>query len=228
VSCSPALENKLRIEIRDTGVGITPAQMEKLFVPFERLGAEQTDVEGSGIGLALSKRLVELMGGTIGVDTVVGAGSTFWIELSSSAAEVSSGALEAEPAPASGNEDVRVRTVLYIEDNIPNLKLMERVLVRRRGFKLMTAMQGRLGYNLACQHQPDIVLLDLHLPDISGEEVLRLLRTNPVTSEIPVVMISADATRRQHDRLLTAGARAYLTKPLDVPRLFEILDSVAV
>jgi len=176
------------------------------------------------VGLALAKRLVEVMGGTIGVESEAGAGSTFWVEMPC-AVEAQAEFAETEAEPAASREGFPMRTVLYIEDNISNLKLIERVLSRRSDFKLIAAMQGSLGYQLACEHQLDFVLLDLHLPDISGEEVLRLLRTNPATSEIPVVMISADATPHQQERLLAAGALAYLTKPLQVPRLFELLDT---
>ncbi|MDB6151373.1 MAG: two-component system sensor protein [Chthoniobacter sp.] len=223
VSFRETEDEKVRIEVRDTGVGIAPQQLEKLFTPFERLGADQTGIEGSGVGLALAKRLVEAMGGTIGVNSILGTGSTFWVEMPCSTIAPQEADLDA-PVFVSDHPDGPKRRLLYIEDNISNLKLIEKVLGRHAKFELTAAMQGGLGYELACKHQPDLILLDLHLPDVSGEEVLRWLRTNPATSEIPVVIISADATPRQRERLLAAGARAYLTKPLNVPRLFEVLE----
>ncbi|MDQ3812685.1 MAG: PAS domain S-box protein, partial [Armatimonadota bacterium] len=226
VSCTEAQENRIRIEVSDTGPGIAPEDMEKLFTPFERLNAERSEVEGTGLGLALSQRLVEAMGGTLGVESVPGHGSTFFIELPLAEApmanmqQTAQDDLEADQSPAPRN----VKTVLSIEDNLSNYRLIETILERRPGVKLLGAMQGGVGLDLAHQHHPDLILLDLHLPDIMGHEVLRRLRESPDTRDIPVVILSADATAPQIERLLAAGARNYLTKPLNVKEFFRVLD----
>jgi CheY-like chemotaxis protein len=193
-----------------------------LFVPFERLGANQTDIEGSGIGLALSRRLAEAMGGTLDLDPGTGTGSTFWVEL-----PLVEGAVEQYERlhSAPPREEVPVAAtrhrVLYIEDNLANIALVERIFSERADYELLPAMQGRLGIDLARQNQPAVILLDLHLPDISGDEVLRQLRTDPATATIPVIVVSADATTGQAQRLRSAGASAFLTKPFVVRELIE-------
>jgi signal transduction histidine kinase len=219
---------RLRISVTDTGPGIPAEQMGLLFVPFERLGAERTTVEGTGIGLAISQRLADAMGGSLHVESVVGRGSTFSVELPSVEGPVEryerlNGGVVDEEAPAqpSGRH-----TVLYIEDNLANLKLVERLLAQRSDVEVIPSMQGRLGLELAREHDPALILLDLHLPDVSGDEVLQQLRDDPATASIPVVIISADATQGQVQRLLAAGAIAYLTKPFDVRELLSILDGV--
>jgi protein-histidine pros-kinase len=227
LSCVEVAGDQLRIAVRDTGFGIPPDKLERLFQPFDRLGAETTEVEGTGLGLALSRGLVEAMGGAITVESDVDVGSTFYVELALAedplerqrrlAAEA---ALPEQPVPTSP------RTVLYIEDNLPNLELVEQIFARRANVKLVAAMQGRLGVELAIQHRPDLILLDLHLPDIPGIEVLRAVQADERTRDIPVVVISADATHGQVDRLLTAGAHTYLTKPLDVPRFLTVVSEI--
>jgi CheY-like chemotaxis protein len=217
----------LRIAIADTGRGISQEFLANLFTPFDRLGAEQTGEEGTGLGLALSKHLVEAMGGTIGVQSIVEHGSTFWVELALAEGPVERHERmtgQVAPARLGATAGEAVRTVLYIEDNLSNLKLIKRVLARWPQLKLLEAMQGRLGFDLAWEHRPDLILLDLHLPDITGDEVLRRLRDTPETRHIPVVIISADATKTRVNRLLAAGARAYLTKPLDVKKLLTIME----
>ncbi|MFN2640604.1 MAG: PAS domain S-box protein [Actinomycetota bacterium] len=222
VSCKASGE-RLRITVVDTGTGILPEHMGRLFVPFERLASEPSGVEGTGMGLALSKRLVELMGGEIGADSAVGAGSTFWVEftLVEDAAEM----VAAGDAPAL-QEVVPEHTVLYIEDNLSNLRLVERIVVRRPRVRLLAAMLGSIGAELAREHQPRLILLDVHLPDMRGEEVLARLREDPATAEIPVVVLSAEATPLKVEFFLAAGARAYLTKPLDVAQFLKVLDEV--
>jgi signal transduction histidine kinase/ActR/RegA family two-component response regulator len=230
LSCGEPAEGRMRINVTDTGPGIRPEHLGLLFTPFERLGAEQTDTEGTGIGLALSLRLAEAMGGTLDVTTAVGQGSTFWVELPVVEGPVQrherlgDAAPAAEPAPHAG----RRRTVLHIEDNLSNLKLVERVLAQRPGVEVIAAMQGRLGLELAREHRPALVLLDLHLPDLGGDQVLERLRDDPETAAIPVVIASADATPGQVRRLLAAGAAAYLTKPLDVRELLRLLDEALI
>jgi signal transduction histidine kinase/CheY-like chemotaxis protein len=230
LSCEAAAPNRLRIKVRDTGPGIRPEHLELLFTPFERLGAEHTNIEGSGIGLALSRRLAEALGGTLDVETTLGQGTTFWVELPVVEGPVeryerlnSRGAATATAPPVARRPS---RKILYIEDNISNLRLVQRILERDGDIELVSAMQGQLGLELAREHQPELILLDLHLPDVTGDEVLRQLRDDPQTGSIPVVVLSADATAGQIQRLLSEGARAYLTKPLDVAELRGLVDSL--
>ncbi|MGH2555408.1 MAG: hybrid sensor histidine kinase/response regulator, partial [Actinomycetota bacterium] len=224
VRCMEVRGGGLRVEVTDQGAGIPPERMDRLFVPFERLGAEGTGVEGTGLGLALSKGLMEAMGGSLGVTSAVGQGSTFFVEAPLAEApgarnkEEEAGERIAVPAPDGSH------LLLYIEDNLANLRLIERALDHRPGLILLSAMQGSLGLDLARQHLPDLILLDLHLPDMSGEQLLRHLQSDPRTHGIPVIVISADATPGQIRNLLATGARAYLTKPIDVSRFFEAVD----
>jgi signal transduction histidine kinase/ActR/RegA family two-component response regulator len=226
VTCEEVGVNRLRLKVTDTGPGISSEDMQLLFVPFERLGAKLTDVEGSGIGLALSKRLAEAMGGSLGLESTVGSGSTFWVELPlvEGAVEryerLSSTIASHEPPPVSDS----VHRVLYIEDNLANITLVQRILAERPDIELVPAMQGRLGVDLAHQHRPHLILLDLHLPDIQGDEVLSMLRDDPATAAVPVVVVSADATPGQVQRLQSAGAVAYLTKPFNVRELLHTID----
>jgi CheY-like chemotaxis protein len=221
-------DQRLRIEVADTGTGIPAEKFARLFVAFDRLGAEQSDVQGTGLGLALSKRLTEAMNGSIGVESVPGVGATFWIELPRVRSQLEQCATwpARERAPAEMELLSTIHTVLYIEDNLSNLTLIEHLLADHPEIKLITAMQGQLGLDLARQHHPDLILLDLHLPDLPGWEVLGRLLADEVTSSIPVVAVSADATPRQIERLLKAGARAYLTKPLEVERFHAILQEI--
>ena len=224
VACDVAQDGRLRIRVTDTGPGIAPALQERLFQPFDRLGAEQRGVEGTGLGLALSKRLVEAMGGTIGVESQPSAGSTFWVEFLQAESPVARQERSESDVTALPTSSEQGGTVLYIEDNLSNLRLVERTMSRRPRVKLIPAMQGRLGLALARQHRPDLILLDLHLPDISGEEVLRELHGDPELRQTPVIVLSADATPGQVQRLLATGVRAYLTKPLDVRQFVALLD----
>jgi protein-histidine pros-kinase len=223
VSCLPGEDERLRISVADTGTGIEPEKLSRLFTPFDRLGAEQSGVEGTGLGLTLSKRLVETMGGTIGVESSTREGSTFWVEL-----PLTKGSIEREERPGAEVESIALdstlaRTVLYIEDDVDSAQLMERIFSRWPHVKLMSAMQGRLGLELAHQHRPDLILLDLHLPDIQGLEVLERLKETSATCHIPVVVTSADATPAQITRLKAAGADEYITKPLDIRSFAELV-----
>ena len=216
---------RVRTMIADTGIGIAPAHLDKPFEPFERLGAEQTDVDGTGLGLALSMGLIEAIGGAIEVQSTVGVGTTFVIDLA--AAERLAG--EGQPSPGDqalpelGGPDAKRQLILYIEDNLSNLTLVERILERRVSVELISSMQGTLGLELAHQHHPDLIVLDLHLPDMPGSEVLTRLKTDPITREIPVIVLTADASGRQSERVRQLGAIDYLTKPLDVPKFIEII-----
>ncbi|MDP9329874.1 MAG: PAS domain S-box protein [Actinomycetota bacterium] len=223
VTWERAPSDGLRIKVSDTGPGIPGDLIDRLFVPFDRLGAESTHVDGTGLGLALSKGLVEAMGGTIKADSSPGSGAEFIVELR--LAETPSDRYERELQADNDYESISGdSTVLYIEDNLSNLMLIERIFAGRPNIGLLSAMQGELGIELARKHEPDLILLDLHLPDISGEEVLRRLRQDPVTRRIPVIMISADATEGQVKRLLAAGADDYLTKPLDVKAFVQVVE----
>jgi CheY-like chemotaxis protein len=215
-------EGRLRLLVSDTGYGISPANMGKVFLPFERLGADRTATEGTGLGLALSRSLIEAMGGSIGIeDSVHDRGTTFFVELPLAPAD-------AEGPPPLGLPDGQIKglpisggTVLYVEDNLANLDLVNGLFARVGNVRLIPAVQGGLGIELAARHQPDLILLDLHLPDIDGDEVLRRLRQDERTASIPVVVLSADATRGQMLRLKRRGAFEYVTKPIDVPVLLE-------
>jgi signal transduction histidine kinase/ActR/RegA family two-component response regulator len=223
IHCEEQTAGQLRIMVTDTGLGIAPSQMPLLFTPFERLGAERTNVEGTGMGLSLSRNLVEAMSGTMGCDSEVGSGSTFWVELPIVEGQVDRyhrlDKTKREPEPPA------VPTLLHVEDNLSNVELVERVLTNRPGIRLLAAMQGSVGLQLAREHRPSLILLDLNLPDVSGERILASLREDPRTARIPVAIVSADATQRQVQRLLSSGARWYLTKPIDVEELLRIIDS---
>jgi PAS domain S-box-containing protein len=232
LDCGPGAEGRLRVAVADTGPGIAPESIDQLFVPFERLGGEETGIEGTGLGLPLSRRLAEAMGGTLEVATTPGQGSRFWVELPAAEGPVQRAERQAELAAAAAAGDPEPEpstalTVLYIEDNLSNLQLVERVLNRRPGVRLISAMRPQLGLDLAAEHDPDLILLDLHLPDMPGQEVLRRLRAQARTANVPVVILSADARPALINELLAQGVRAFLTKPLDVRELLELLDSVA-
>jgi CheY-like chemotaxis protein len=229
LECGPGAEGRLRVQVVDSGPGIAAEAMGQLFVPFERLDNDQSGVEGAGLGLPLSRRLAEAMGGTLEVASVVGPGSRFWVELPQAEGPVQQAEREHLLAPQQQAlpEPSAALTVLYIEDNMSNLQLVERVLSRRPGVRLISAMRPQLGLDLAAEHEPDLILLDLHLPDMPGQEVFRRLRAEPRTAEVPVVVLSADARPALIDQLLGQGVRAFLTKPLDVKELLELLDAVA-
>jgi PAS domain S-box-containing protein len=214
----------IMLAVRDTGPGFGPEEKARLFQPFERLGAERTSVPGTGLGLALTRKLVEGMDGQIGVESEPGVGSTFWIRLARSAAP---------PKPRARRKQLVAipvlayqRTVLYVEDNLATIGLMEEVFSMRPQIHLLTAMQGGLTLELAREHHPDLIVLDQHLPDMSGDQVLAQLRSDKRTAGIPVVMCSADATERRRKQLLDAGAYAYLTKPVKVQHFLRMLDEV--
>jgi CheY-like chemotaxis protein len=223
IRCAPVAAERIRISVVDTGYGIAPSHLDRLFRPFDRIGAENGSVEGTGIGLALTQGLVAAMGGSIGVQSSLDVGSTFWFELPR--AETAPAHANLEPA-AIGPSHARGtrRTILQIEDNLSNLRLVEQILARQPDIDLVSAEDGHRGLELARDLQPDLILLDLHLPDLAGREVLRNLRTNRATRGIPVVIVSADATERQITLLTDAGAFGYLTKPLDVAEFLRTID----
>jgi PAS domain S-box-containing protein len=220
-----SIEPNLRIAVHDTGPGIPDARLPEVFAPFERLDAERDDIEGTGLGLSLSRHLVELMGGTLSVQSAPGVGSTFTVEL---ALAQESDAVAAAGETAEGDRIAIAPTVrlLYVEDDVANIKLVERVLERRPEISVEATLQGRLGIELACHHPPDVMLLDLHLPDLSGEQVLDALKHDARTARVPVIVLTADANPDRATRLLDLGASAFLTKPLDAPGFLATLDEI--
>lgn len=213
------------ILVTDTGKGIPEEQMTKLFSPFERLGAEQSSIEGTGLGLALSKLLVEGMGGTLGVESQPWIGTTFTVKLALTEAPLEAiGTLGGPRITVSHRSPGSVSTILCIEDNLANYKLVEQVFADRSDVKLLKAMDGRVGLERAQQDHPDLVLLDLHLPGLLGEEVLEQLKCDSTTRDIPVVVVSAHATEATARRLLSSGAAAYLTKPLDIQHFVAVVE----
>jgi CheY-like chemotaxis protein len=218
-------EERVRIGIRDTGQGIAPDKLERLFIPFDRLGAEQTQEEGTGLGLALSQRLIDAMGGALTVESNLGEGTTFWIELPVAEEPLAAADRSIErPIADAEPTDRPSATLLYIEDNLANLALIESILSDRPELTVLSALQGQMGVYLAAEHRPDLILLDMHLPDFDGDEVLRRLQADPRTRNIPVVMVSADATPSTIEKLTRQGASGYLTKPLDVGEFLATVD----
>jgi signal transduction histidine kinase/ActR/RegA family two-component response regulator len=218
-------DDVIRIEVADTGEGISADGLTRLFTPFERLGADVKQIEGTGLGLALSKGLIDAMGGRMGVESRPGQGSTFWIELEATESPLAAVVVEPDVFPVMGAGLVGDRryTILYVEDNLSNLKLVQQILAERPDVQLIPAMQGGLGLELAREHSPDLILLDLHLPDIQGDEVLARLQADPELSGTPVVVLSADATKGRIERLLEQGVDAYLSKPIDVKQFLAVI-----
>jgi PAS domain S-box-containing protein len=227
VECSLRPPDLIRISVRDTGAGLRPEQLAQLFQPFNRLGKQAGAEEGTGIGLVVTKRLVELMGGVIGVDSAVGLGSVFWIELS-----VTSGPQlvfpQAERFPLAAPqvaEGVPLRTLLYVEDNPANLELVEQLIARRPDLRLLSAADGNLGIEFARAYQPAVILMDINLPGISGLEAMTILRADPSTAHIPIIALSANAVPGDIEKSLEAGFFNYLTKPIKVDVFMAALDT---
>jgi PAS domain S-box-containing protein len=226
VDCATSTPERIRVSVKDTGAGLPPDMLMQLFQPFNRLGQESSTEEGTGIGLVMSKRLVEMMGGVIGVDSTVGLGSVFWFELNSAAAPRIA-VDKAEPAgitEAQVQRGAPLRTLLYVEDNPANLKLVEQLIARRPDMRLLSARDGNLGIQLAHANQPEVILMDINLPGISGIEALKILRADQATAHIPVVALSANAMPRDIEKGLQAGFFRYLTKPIKVTEFMETLD----
>jgi PAS domain S-box-containing protein len=226
VSWSETRPGRIRTSIRDTGAGLRPDQLAQLFQAFNRLGQEGGGEEGTGIGLVVAKQLVELMGGAIGAESTVGVGSVFWFELDQSAephlaAEASP---EAESVQSQATRTTRLHTLLYVEDNPANMKLIEQVIARHPDIRLLTAVDGMAGVELARAARPDVILMDINLPGISGYEALKLLRADPATADIPVMALSANAMQRDIDKGLKAGFFRYIPKPIKVNDFMEALN----
>ena len=227
VDVAGSTAERIRLNVRDTGPGLSPDKLAQLFQPFNRLGQERGAEQGTGIGLVMSKRLIGLMGGVLGVESSVGAGSVFWCELGAAAApgleaDTATSAAVARPLPQPG---APLRTLLYVEDNPANLKLVEQLIARRPTLRLLTAVDGNMGIQLARANQPEVILMDINLPGISGIEALKILHDDPVTAHIPVVALSANAMPRDIEKGLAAGFFSYLTKPIKVKEFMEALDA---
>lgn len=223
------LNDDLQIRITDTGAGLTAEDQSHLFIPFERLGAEQTDIEGTGIGLALSKRLVECMHGKIGIESTGESGSTFWIQLPKITAKFT----ELEKFDSKVIENITPSTnqqkILYIEDNPANTKLIQRVFKRQReNITLLTAENPIKGLDMAMKHKLDLILLDINLPEMDGYAVMECLQTNVETRTIPVVAISANVMPSDFSRGKAAGFVKYLGKPIDIPKFLSTIDEILV
>jgi PAS domain S-box-containing protein len=222
--CGEHTPGRVRITVTDTGSGLSSEQIGQLFQPFNRLGQQASEEQGTGIGLVVSKRLMELMDGLVGVESTVGAGSVFWIELNSTAKPPMIKNSHTE-VTAPLRADSAMRTVLYVEDNPANLKLLERIIARRPDMRLLTAIDGASGVDLARAAKPDVILMDINLPGISGIEALLILRGDPATAHIPVIALSANAVPRDVRKGLEAGFFRYLTKPIKVAELMDTLSA---
>ena len=218
-------QSRICVRIEDSGSGLNPEQLGHIFQPFERLGQEAGVIEGTGIGLALSKRLVELMGGRIGVHSVAGKGSVFWVELDTPGTRAPATATATAPAPATPARGTRLYTVLCVEDNRANQLLLQRLLARRSDVSLVLAGEGEHGVQLAHEMQPDVVLMDINLPGISGLDAMERLAADAVTAHIPVIAISALAMQHDIAKGLQAGFFRYLSKPIKIAALTEALDA---
>jgi PAS domain S-box-containing protein len=222
--------DSIRVSVRDTGLGLAPEQLAQLFQPFNRLGKETSAEEGTGIGLVVTKRLVELMGGTIGADSKVGVGSVFWFELPLTTAlqidsmEADDAALVKLPLPASTTR----HTLLYVEDNPANLELVEQLVARRSDVHLLSAADGNVGIEFARAYQPEVILMDINLPGISGIDAMKILRADPLTAHIPIIAVSANAVPGDIEKGLNAGFFSYITKPIKVNQFMDTLNEALV
>ena len=227
VGYTPCVSGNMRISVKDSGAGLTPEMLAQLFQAFNRLGKEATGEEGTGIGLVVSKRLVELMQGKIGAESTVGGGSVFWIELMHDTThheeytKAVNSVMATSPIPTGPDK----RLLLYVEDNPANLKLIEQLISRNPDLRLLSAMNGKDGIALAIGYVPDVILMDINLPGISGIEAMKILRQDPITAHIPIVALSANAMPRDIEKGLEAGFFKYLTKPIKVNEFLETLNA---
>jgi CheY-like chemotaxis protein len=218
--------HSVRISVRDTGAGLAPAQLAQLFQPFNRLGQDGKDKQGTGIGLVVCKRLVEWMGGTIGVESTVGGGSVFWVELDLTTEPCRQAHADKRTPIASVDVpgSVPLHTLLYVEDNPANLMLVADIIERRPDIRMLSAKDGKSGIALARTALPDVILMDINLPGMSGIDALRVLSADHATRHIPVIALSANAVPRDIEKGLQAGFYRYLTKPIKVIEFMDTLD----
>ena len=227
VECAPVSHDGVRVSVRDTGAGLRPDQVAALFQPFYRLGQETGTVEGSGIGLVVTKRLVELMGGQIGVNSAVGNGCEFWIELKQANAPAASAANDAEriaPVPPTSSALKKAPLLLYVEDNPANLRLVEEIIAFRGDLRMLSAPDAQLGIELARAHRPQVVLMDINLPGLSGTDARAILSADPITEHIPVIAVTANAMPRDRAQSMAAGFFQHVTKPINVTLLNAAID----
>ena len=226
VACALSAPDRVRISVRDTGPGLSAEQQTQLFQPFNRLGQESGGEEGTGIGLVVTQRLVALMGGVIGVESTPGVGSVFWVEmpLTATPQPLASDPLALDVAHAEVHPGAPQHTVLYVEDNPANLELVELIVARRADLRLLGAADASLGIEFARVYQPEVILMDINLPGISGVEALKILRADPTTAHIPIIALSANAVPRDIERGMAAGFFNYITKPIKVNQFMEALD----
>ena len=227
VRCAKTASGRIRISIKDSGVGLPPEKLVQLFQPFNRLGQENSEVEGTGIGLVVTRRLVDLMEGSIGVESTVGVGSEFWIELTPATMPLPAfeNAMPAELSPCVRVEgDARQRTLLYVEDNPANLLLVEQIIEDHPHVNMLSTRDGNHGVALARAHHPDVILMDINLPGINGIEALNILRKDQTTKHIPIIALSANAMLRDIEEGLEAGFFRYLTKPIQINEFMSALN----
>jgi CheY-like chemotaxis protein len=227
VEYQTGVPGRIRVCVKDSGQGLSPDKLAQLFQPFNRLGQEANGEEGTGIGLVMTKRLIELMGGTIGAESTVGEGSVFWIELDLTAEQRHAVAGNMAPLVLADRQvqaNAELRTLLYVEDNPANLMLVEDLIARRPDIRLLSASDGVRGVQIARESQPDLILMDINLPGISGIVALKILAEDARTAHIPVIALSANAIPRHIERGLEAGFFRYLTKPIKVGEFMETLD----
>jgi signal transduction histidine kinase/CheY-like chemotaxis protein len=227
IAVKPLEGQRIQIVVDDTGFGIADDDLRHLFQPFERFGDKQTEIEGTGLGLALTKGLVGAMGGQIGAESRLDIGSRFWIELEESAPAATK-SMPADVAPEAETSVRPARTLLYIDDNLVNIELVARILRRRPEITLLTATDGETGLELARAKRPALVLLDLNLPRMSGQEVLLRLRSEPETAAMPIIVLSGDASPHNITALRDVGATDYLTKPYQISELLALVDSTGI
>lgn len=219
--------NSIRISICDTGLGLSPEELKQLFQPFNRLGKEASSEEGTGIGLVVTKRLVEMMGGRIGAESALDTGSVFWVELGLRSTPQGAVIVDghASPEHTSEPDGLPKHTLLYVEDNPANLELVEQLVARRGDLRLLTASDGKLGIEFARAYLPEVILMDINLPGISGIDAMKVLHADPATAHIPIIALSANAVPRDIERALKAGFFNYITKPVKISQFMDALDA---
>ena len=223
-------DEKVKINITDTGNGLSEEEQLHLFQPFNRLGAENSEIEGSGIGLVITRKLIELMGGEVGVDSEVGRGSTFWIVLplakKESLVDVDKSESEVLSKESKSSSDNSSKKILYIEDNPTNMRLVENIINKYTSFEFLSSVNGNDGVKMAIEQKPDLILLDLNLPDISGHDVFKKIRQNTSLNNTPVVAVSANAMQYDIDKTLELGFLDYIKKPIDVFNFKDMLNKI--
>jgi CheY-like chemotaxis protein len=231
LTCDDAKNGFVRISVKDSGQGLNQEQQEQLFKAFNRLGAEKSKIEGTGIGLVISRNIIEQMNGYIGVDSTPGKGSTFWVEVPrgmNSEESIIPEVIATHPQMIPGvRERQKLKnTVLYIEDNPANMKLVSELLGRLPYINMLAAAEPQLGIELARKHRPDLILLDINLPGMDGYEVLKILRSDENTCDIPLIAVSANAMTTDITKGIEAGFNEYITKPIDVTHMLLTVDKV--